>query len=156
MNIRLVHISDVHFGCENAAAVDAAVGAVRALALITTVAGNDLHRKRAAGRVREPARAWLARLPQPQIATPGNHDVPRWSLPGRLASPFRLYRNYVGPDKTAAYLPGLTVRALNTARGVQLRTDWSKGAISLSAVKAAAEDMRVATKALKVLVCTIR
>lgn len=152
MNIRLVHISDVHFGCENAAAVDAAVGAVRALAPDLTIVSGDLT---ASGRRDEfeAARAWLARLPQPQIATPGNHDVPRWSLPGRLASPFRLYRNYVGPDKTAAYLPGLTVRALNMARGVQLRTDWSKGAISLSAVKAAAEDMRVATKALKVLVC---
>jgi 3',5'-cyclic AMP phosphodiesterase CpdA len=99
-------------------------------------------------------RAWLDRLPQPQIATPGNHDVPYWSVPLRLFSPFGRYRQYVGrPDKTAAYLPRLTVRSLNTARGAQPRLDWSKGAINLAAVTAAADSMRVATKALKVFVC---
>ncbi len=57
------------------------------------------------------------------------------------------------PNNAAAYLPGLTVRTINTARGVQPRLDWSKGAIKLAAVKKAADEMRVATKALKILVC---
>jgi 3',5'-cyclic AMP phosphodiesterase CpdA len=153
VKIRLVHLSDIHFGCENVGAVEAAIGAVEAFAPDLTIVSGDIT---ANGRLEEfaAARAWLDRLPQPQIATPGNHDVPYWSLPLRLASPFKRYGAFVGrPDKTAAYLPGLTVRCLNTARGVQLRTDWSKGAIDLAAVRTAAAEMRLATRALKVLVC---
>ena len=153
VTIKLVHLSDIHFGCENVGAVEAAIGAAHAFAPDLTIISGDIT---ANGRRREfaAARAWLARLPQPQIATPGNHDVPQWGLAGRLVSPFRLYRDYVGrPDKSAAYLPGLTVRSLNTARGVQLRADWSEGAIELAAIRAAAAEMRVATRALKVLVC---
>lgn len=153
MKIRLVHLSDIHFGCENVDAVEAAIGAVQAFAPDLTIISGDLT---ANGRAEEfaAARAWLDRLPQPQISTPGNHDVPYWSLTLRLAAPFKLYRAFVGrPEKSAAYLPGITVRCLNTARGVQLRADWSKGAIDLAAVRAAAAEMRIATRALKVMVC---
>ena len=153
MKIRLVHLSDIHFGCENVDAVEAAIGAVQAFAPDLTIVSGDIT---ANGRAEEfaAARAWLDRLPKPQISPPGNHDVPYWDLPARLVAPDRRYRDYVGrPDRTAAYLPGLTVRTLNTARGVQLRADWSKGAIDLAAVRAVAAEMRVATKALKVLVC---
>lgn len=153
VKIRLVHLSDIHFGCENVDAVEAAIGAVQAFAPDLTIVSGDIT---ANGRAEEfaAARAWLDRLPKPQISTPGNHDVPYWDLPARLVAPFKLYRAFVGrPDKSATYLPGLTVRCLNTARGVQLRTDWSKGAINLAAVRTAAEEIRVATKALKVMVC---
>ncbi len=153
MTITLVHLSDVHFGCENVGAAEAAIAAAHGLAPDLTIVSGDLT---ANGRRRqfEKACVWLDRLPRPQIATPGNHDVPYWSLLGRLIAPFKLYREYVGrPDRAAAYLPGLTVRCLNTARGAQLRTDWSKGAIDLAAVKSVAAEMRLATKALKVVVC---
>ena len=153
VKIRLVHLSDIHFGCENVDAVEAAIGAVQALAPDLVIVSGDIT---ANGRAREfaAARAWLDRLPQPRIATPGNHDVPYWSLALRIAAPFRRYRDFVGrPDKSAAYLPGLTVRCLNTARGAQFRTDWSKGAIDLAAVRTAAAEMRIATRALKVMVC---
>lgn len=151
--IRLVHLSDVHFGCENVGATEAAVAAAHAFAPTLTVISGDLT---ANGRLEEfqAARKWLDRLPQPQVVTPGNHDVPYFSLSGRLLRPFKLYREHVGRhDIAAAYLPGLTVRAINTARGFQPRLDWSKGAINLAAVKAAADEMHVATHALKVLVC---
>lgn len=146
-------MSDIHFGCENVRAVEATVAEVHAFAPTLTIISGDLT---ADGRREEfvAARAWLNRLPQPQIATPGNHDVPYFSLSGRLLSPFALYSDFVGPpNNAAAYLPGLTVRTINTARGVQPRLDWSKGAIKLAAVKKVANEMRVATKALKILVC---
>lgn len=153
MTIRLVHLSDMHFGCENPGAAEAAIGVAHSLAPDLTIISGDLT---ANGRREEfeAARAWLRRLPEPQMATPGNHDVPYWSLSERLFAPFELYREFIGPpEKAAAFLPGLTVRGLSTARGAQLRTDWSKGAIDLATVRAAAADMSAATRALKVFVC---
>ncbi|ACK51266.1 metallophosphoesterase [Methylocella silvestris BL2] len=150
--IRLVHLSDPHFGTENGDAVEAAAAAARALRPDLTIVSGDLT---AEGRSQEfsAARDWLASLPQPQIVTPGNHDTPVWNLPQRLFWPFGRYRAYVGQPAAAGFLPGLTVRSLNTARGVQPRFDWSKGSIDLDAVRQAAKEMTVATKALKVFVC---
>jgi len=105
VKIRLVHLSDIHFGCENVDAVEAAIGAVQAFAPDLTIVSGDIT---ANGRAEEfaAARAWLDRLPKPQISTPGNHDVPYWDLPARLVAPFKLYRAFVGrPDKSATYLP---------------------------------------------------
>ncbi|WP_180982522.1 metallophosphoesterase family protein [Methylocella silvestris] len=152
MTIRLVHLSDPHFGCENGEAVEAAAAAATALRPDLTIISGDLT---AEGRSREfsAAREWLARLPQPQIVTPGNHDTPVWNLAQRLFRPFGRYRDFVGQSATNGYFPGLTVRSLNTARGVQPRFDWSKGSIDLAAVKKAAEEMAIASKALKVFVC---
>ena len=153
MTIRLAHLSDPHFGCENGDAVEAAVAAVTGFAPDLTIISGDLT---SGGRAHEfeAARAWLDRLPQPRIITPGNHDVPYWNLPLRLFAPFARYKRYLGPAlETAVDLPGLAVRSLNTARGAQPRLDWSKGAINLAAVRTAAAELSADSKALKVLVC---
>ena len=102
----------------------------------------------------EAARAWLSRLPQPQIATPGNHDVPYFSLSGRLLSPFRLYRDYVGARQDGGLSSRLDrSRHQHGAWGSAADLTGRKGRSASAAVKAAADEMRVATKALKVLVC---
>ena len=78
------------------------------------------------------ARDWLHRLPTPLLVTPGNHDTPYWNLVLRALDPFSRYERFIGPASASAYdSPGLSVRTLNSARGAQLRPDWSKGAIDL-------------------------
>jgi 3',5'-cyclic AMP phosphodiesterase CpdA len=153
LTIRLAHLSDPHFGCENGDAVEAVVAAVTTFVPDLTIISGDLT---SGGRTHEfeAARAWLARLPQPLIITPGNHDVPYWNLPLRLFAPFVRYSRYLEQAlETAVDLPGLAVRSLNTARGAQPRLDWSKGAINLAAVRQAAAELGAAPRALKVLVC---
>jgi 3',5'-cyclic AMP phosphodiesterase CpdA len=153
VTLRLAHLSDIHFGGENAVAVEAAVDFVRAFDPSLVIVTGDLTLN---GGPREflAAGAWLARLPQPQLVTPGNHDTPYWNLPLRAAVPFNRYRRYIGaPDQAAFDAPGLSARAVNTARGAQPRLDWSKGAIDLDQVRQAAQQMAAAPAALKVFAC---
>ena len=127
MSIRIVHVSDIHFGCENAealAAVQAQVAETRPDLVAVT---GDITQ---AGCPREftAAEAWLKALPAPVINTPGNHDTPYWSVLGRLFWAFRDYGHHIGPDAfETVSAPGLRAVAFNTARGAQPRINWSKG-----------------------------
>jgi 3',5'-cyclic AMP phosphodiesterase CpdA len=136
VNLRIAHLSDIHFGGELRAAVAAAPPAVTAFAPHLVVVTGDLTLN---GLPREfaAARTWLAAFRQPLLVTPGNHDTPYWNLVMRALVPFARYRRYIGPPNEAGFdAPGLSVRAINSARGAQPRLDWSKGAIALDALDA--------------------
>jgi 3',5'-cyclic AMP phosphodiesterase CpdA len=149
----LVHLGDTHFGVEDRLATDAALVVIRGLAPDVVVASGDLTKN---GRIAEfeAARDWLSWVPEPLILTPGNHDVPYWNVVLRLLAPFDRYRRYLAPlSEPTIDLPDVIVRAVNTARGVQPRLDWSKGAVDLDAIRLVADDMKSAGTALKVFVC---
>jgi 3',5'-cyclic AMP phosphodiesterase CpdA len=153
MTVRLVHISDTHFGCEDAAATEAAIDAAWAYQPSLTVVTGDLTLD---GRPREfaAARAWLDRLPPPVMVTPGNHDTPYWNLVLRALTPFDRYRRHIGaPDGAEFEGPGFIAQAVNTARGGQPRLNWALGAINLAAAQAAADRLGAADGALKVFAC---
>lgn len=151
---RLAHITDIHFGGEDEAAVEAALEHVCRLEPDLVVVTGDLTLN---GRPREfeAAARWLARLPRPLVTTPGNHDTPYLNLPLRALTPFNRYRRWIGPTEgTGCDLPEVSVRTVNTARGGQPRLDWSKGAIDLLAVDAASRALAAAAPgALRVLAC---
>lgn len=133
--LRLVHLSDIHFGVEDRPAVEAATVIAHELAPNLTVVTGDLTK---GGRRREfrEARAWLERLPRPMLVTPGNHDTPYWNLVMRSFAPFDRWRRYIGGDwSEMVEAPGFAACALNTARGIQLRLNWAEGAISLPMTK---------------------
>ncbi len=137
MSLRLAHISDIHFGGENAAAVASARDHLNDGRFDLVVVTGDLTRfaeidefKRAAD--------WLARLRAPKLVTPGNHDAPYLAWGERVFRPFRRYEQAIGPAPAQAHLgDGLIVRGLNTARGAQPRLNWSKGQISRRQVASA-------------------
>jgi 3',5'-cyclic AMP phosphodiesterase CpdA len=128
--IRLAHLSDLHFGGENGAAVAAARDYVNAGAFDLTVISGDLTRY---GAPKEFAAAanWLEGLRGPRLVTPGNHDAPYFAVPQRVFAPFHRFVARIGPADALGYVqPGLAVRAVNTARGAQPRINWSKGQIA--------------------------
>lgn len=96
----LMHLSDLHFGCEDPVALralDALVGSVRPELIAVT---GDLT-QRATRAQFEQAHAFLASLSVPCLAVqPGNHDVPLWAVWERLGSPFRRYSRVFGADRT--------------------------------------------------------
>ena len=152
MTVRIVHLSDIHFGCENTAALDE----VRRHILdhppdLVAVTGDITQ----AGYPREfaAARDWLDALPCPSLNTPGNHDTPYWSVIGRLTRPFGDYARYVGPDNFEPFTaPGLRAIAINTARGVQPRLNWSKGQARRRDAMEACHRLS-AGEGLKVVIC---
>ena len=132
MTLRIAHLSDLHFGGEQPEAAEAAVEAVAAFAPTLTVVSGDLTLNGLPAEFAAAA-AWLKRLPVERMVTPGNHDTPYWNLLMRALNPFGRYRRYIGRAGAAAFdAPGLSARALNSARGAQPRPNWSKGALNMN------------------------
>jgi 3',5'-cyclic AMP phosphodiesterase CpdA len=139
VTVRLAHISDIHFGGENAHAVAAATEHVNAGGFDLVVVTGDLTRF---AEVEEFARAaaWLKEIIPPKLVTPGNHDAPYLAWGERVFAPFRRYERAIGPAAAQAHRGGgFAVRGLNTARGAQPRINWSKGQISRRQVAAAVD-----------------
>jgi 3',5'-cyclic AMP phosphodiesterase CpdA len=153
MPLRLIQLSDIHFGAEDATALEASAEFVTRtpfdLLLVTGDVTQLGHHSEFAS-----AKDWLAKLPSPQLATPGNHDTPWFGLLERVGAPFRRYRDAIGPTEARFSQPGLEVWALNSARGWQVRLNWSKGEVSRDQTRRAVRHMRSADqKATRILIC---
>lgn len=137
----LYHVSDVHFGYEDRAALDWFAGEVAREAPALVICTGDLTMR---GSAREFALAqdWLAALPAPLVLTPGNHDVPYYHhMLRRLIRPYDRYRALeaavgrdTGPDPVA-------VVPLKTIARAQLRLNWSKGRVSTGDLDAALQGL---------------
>lgn len=154
MPIRLAHLSDIHFGGENAQAVAAAADYVNAGDFDLVVVSGDLTRF-AERREFEAAAAWLAALKGPRLVTPGNHDAPYLAWAERVFAPFRRFEAAIGPAAVQTHLgDGFAVRGLNTARGAQPRLNWSKGQVSPRQARAAAAWFDTApAECIRIVVC---
>jgi 3',5'-cyclic AMP phosphodiesterase CpdA len=152
--IRLAHLSDIHFGGENVAAVEASVARLHDEALDAVIVSGDLTQF---GEKPEfaAAAAWLERLPKPLLSIPGNHDAPYLAWLERFFAPFARYEAAIGGAEAQTHLsPGLAIYGLNTARGVQPRTNWSKGQLSRRQTDAALNWFdRAPPEAFRILVC---
>jgi 3',5'-cyclic AMP phosphodiesterase CpdA len=137
--IRLAHLSDIHFGGENAPAVAAATVYVNSGDFDLVVVSGDLTRFAEVLEF-EAAANWLSTLKGPVLVTPGNHDAPYLAWAERVFAPFRRYEKAIGPAASQVHLGGgFAVRGLNTARGAQPRINWSKGQIAKRQVQAAVD-----------------
>lgn len=154
MSLRLIHLSDIHFGCENKAAVEGARAFILDRPPDVLIVTGDMtqsglpHEFDAAG-------AWLGGLPKPQVCTPGNHDVPVPGVIDRIVAPFGPYtRRFGATHLDLRPAPGLNVQGINTARGMQWRLNWSKGAIHRRDARRACEAMATAAPGdLKAVIC---
>lgn len=151
----ILHFSDVHFGVEHVAAVEAALAWAHErkpdLVLITGDITQQGYRREF-----EAAARWIEAMPEPVFVTVGNHDVPYWNLFDRLFWPWRRFERTVGhPAHDHEFRsPRLMVRGVTTARGAQLRPNWSKGVIDLEQTRRAARALTGAPPgALRVLAC---
>ena len=154
MTIRLAHLSDIHFGGENVAAVAGALAHVNAGGFDLVVVTGDLTRFAEAPEF-EAAAEWLGRIVGPKLTCPGNHDAPYLAWAERVFTPFRRYEDAIGPAAAQTYLGrGFAVRGLNTARGAQPRLNWSKGQIAKRQVRdAVAWFNTVPEDAVRIVAC---
>ncbi|WP_298190859.1 metallophosphoesterase [Novosphingobium sp.] len=148
--IRLFHISDVHFGLEDTAALDWVAACVArerpdAVAITGDLTMRARHREFAA------AAAWIRGLGVPVTVEVGNHDLPYFNLAERFFDPYRRFRTLQGAVEHGIALPGLAVVPLKTTARAQLRLNWSKGRVSersLSTCLAALDALPAGTRAL--------
>ncbi|MBV8684758.1 MAG: metallophosphoesterase [Caulobacteraceae bacterium] len=129
--VRFAHLSDIHFGMENAPAVEATASWIAAERPDLTVVTGDLT---AFGEPAEfaSAAAWIGALHGERLVVPGNHDTPYLGVWERATRPFDRFEGSFGPADGLCWSNGaVCVAGVNTARGIQLRLNWSKGAIDV-------------------------
>lgn len=126
--LTIFHVSDLHFGAEDRAALDwfaRAVDDVRPDAVVCT---GDLT-MRARHHEFAAAAAWLGALAAPVMVEPGNHDLPYFNLFERFTNPYARYRTLRGMVNRELALDGAAIIALPTVAAAQWRLNWSKGRV---------------------------
>ena len=115
---KIVHLSDLHFGRVDESLLGPLEEAVLAAGPSLVVVSGDLT-QRARTQQFEEARAFLDRLPKPQIVVPGNHDVPLWDAYSRFARPLEKFRRHITEDLEPFYEDDeMAVAGVNTARSL--------------------------------------
>jgi 3',5'-cyclic AMP phosphodiesterase CpdA len=127
--VTLFHVSDLHFGAEDRAALAwfaAEVAAARPDGVICT---GDLT-MRARRHEFAAAADWLGALAAPVTVEPGNHDLPYFNPIERFLTPFARFGVVGAVVNRDLALPGVRVAALSTLAPAQWRLNWSKGRVS--------------------------
>lgn len=113
--IRLLHLSDLHFGAVDDRLLPLLLALARDLRPDVTVISGDLTQRARPGQFAA-ARAFVDRLPGPVLVVPGNHDMPLGNLGLRLLAPFANYRRAFGRElEPTLTLPGAVIQGVNTA-----------------------------------------
>lgn len=146
----LFHLSDIHFGNEDRAAlawVEREIAARQPDALIIT---GDLT-MRARRHEFAAAQDWIGGLDIPVTIEPGNHDIPSYVLPERYLAPLARFRAFKAQAERSVEIPGLALVPLNSNVAAQPRMNWSKGWVSdaeLAACLARIDALPAGTRAL--------
>lgn len=151
--LTLFHVSDLHFGAEDRAALDwfaQAVADIRPDAVICT---GDLT-MRARHREFAAAAAWLGALAAPVMVEPGNHDLPYFNLFERFTTPLARYRALRRGVNRDLVLDGAAIIALPTVAAAQWRLNWSKGHVSRADLAHALAGLaNAATAGIRIVAC---
>lgn len=134
MSTRLFHISDVHFGVEDRAALDAVARAVADERPDAVVCTGDLT-QRAKHSEYAAAREWFAALGVPVVLEPGNHDMPYYNPWERFTDPFRRYNRLNAAVGSPFVSADVVLVPLRTTVRAQTRFPWSDGVIKPEALK---------------------
>jgi 3',5'-cyclic AMP phosphodiesterase CpdA len=152
--VTLFHVSDLHFGQEDRAALDwfaREVAKHRPEAVICT---GDLTMR---ARTREFAAAaeWLGALGVPVSVEPGNHDIPYyWEPITRVRRTFERYNVLRQAVHRDLELDGAALVSLQTIASAQWRLNLSKGLVKPAALASAVEGLAAAQgKALRLVAC---
>ncbi len=130
---RLFHISDLHFGLEDRAALGWFRECVRREQPDAVLITGDLTMR---ARSHEFAAAcdWIEALDVPVTVEVGNHDLPYFNPFARFFWPYRRIRRIERLVERELDLAGLAVIPLKTTARAQWRFDWSKGWVTGTAL----------------------
>ena len=134
--IRLFHVSDVHFGREDRAAIAWFEDLVHAEQPDAVVMTGDLtmrarHREFLAGS------AWLENLGVPVTIEVGNHDLPYFNPWARFFRPYHRINAVERMIERPLDLPGVAIVPLVTTARFQWRLNWALGYVSDRALQEA-------------------
>ena len=130
--MKILHVSDLHFGHHDPALAEGFAEDINAQAPDLIVASGDFTQIGTKEEF-EQAREFLDRLKAPVFSVPGNHDVPAVNILRRFINPYGLYRRYISPDlEPFLELDGVALVGMRTSRRARLEWNWGHGTISRS------------------------
>ena len=128
--IRIAHLSDLHFGAHRPELVTPLIEDIRRAAPDAIAISGDLTQRAQRDEFRAAA-AFLARLPAPCVAVPGNHDIPARDLIERMFDPRKRWRRHIAQTtEPVVTLHGVALIGMDTVRRAQPHLDWSAGSVS--------------------------
>jgi 3',5'-cyclic AMP phosphodiesterase CpdA len=126
MTTRLFHVSDLHFGREDEAAVARFAEIVRAEKPDAVICTGDLT-MRARSREFDAATVWLKSLGVPVTIEPGNHDLPYFNPVRRLLDPYKRFTRVAAAIERPIDLAGVVIVPLKTTARIQpRRLSWGR------------------------------
>ncbi len=151
--VRLFHVSDVHFGREDEAAVRWFTDIVLAERPDAVLMTGDLT-MRARSAEFAAAAAWVKSLEVPVTIEPGNHDLPYYNPLRRIFRPYARYAKLERSMEREIDLGGVWIVPLKTTARFQWRLNWSWGVVSPGSLARALERLAACPPgALAIVVC---
>jgi len=130
--MRLVHLSDLHFGKHDDAVVESFANEITGQKPDLIVVSGDFTQIGSRKEFQK-AREFIKTLPAPVFAVPGNHDVPERNLIKRFINPYGHYKRYIDADlEPFAVYDNVALSGLRTSRRARASLNWSDGTISKS------------------------
>ena len=146
----VAHLSDLHFGADDPAVVDALIECVRDLQPHVVAVSGDLTQRARASQFRR-ARAFLDDLPFAQVVVPGNHDVPLYNLLLRFRHPLRGFRRHISLQQNPLFVDSeVALIGADTTRSFTLK-DGGLTSRDVAGLVALLEDLP--TDLVKIIVC---
>ncbi|KIF82770.1 metallophosphoesterase family protein [Noviherbaspirillum autotrophicum] len=144
----IAHISDTHFGTEDAPVCLALRQALLQAAPDLVVLSGDITQRARRAQFRA-ARAFLDSLaPLPVLTLPGNHDLPLFDLFSRFTGPYRRYLRHICPTLAPRWQgAALAVVGVNSTRVLRHKN----GVLSAALVRQVAQQIAELPQAFKVV-----
>lgn len=149
--VTIFHLSDIHFGFADPAALDWAAASIAREQPGAVAITGDLT-MRARHREFDAAREWILGLQAPVTVEVGNHDMPYFNLWERFTNPYRRFRGMVSVVEREIDLPGLAIVPLKTTARAQWRFPWSNGWITGRALRRTLDAIDALPSGTRVLV----
>lgn len=141
MSTRLFHVSDVHFGVEDRAALDHVAAAIRDEKPDALICTGDLT-QRAKHSEYGAAAEWFAGLGVPVVLEPGNHDMPYYNLVERFTDPYRRFRRLDATVGAAFESDDVVLVSLKSTVRAQPRFPWSDGIVTRKALASTVAELK--------------
>jgi predicted MPP superfamily phosphohydrolase len=128
--MRLIHLSDLHWGTECPHIVESLRQCLSNLNPDLIVISGDFTQIASTSEFKM-AQEFAASLAAPVFTVPGNHDIPRFNILERLLNPYKKYKSYINEDLAPVLRrENIVIAGINTARHILPHWNWANGAIS--------------------------
>lgn len=133
--MKIIHLSDLHFGTHQGEIVKITMESVRRHAPDLIIISGDFTQIANTKEFKQ-AKDFLDSLETPFFCVPGNHDVPQRNVIERFFNPYKKYKTYIHGDLCPEFAnEDIILAGLNSARRALPHWNWANGALSPAQLK---------------------